>query len=248
MTPRHAATPPADPVARFAERPPRKDMQNFLHLSLPGHPTALIRHLGQPDTTLVIGDMPVDWRRGQREGQLYPDLMIAFNIDARAITAERGYAIDDAGKPPDFVLEVASPRNAENDYIHKRAGYANYGIPEYWRFDPTHGDRYPQPLAGDRLTGGAYQPITITRTDNNRYWGHSEILNLDLCWEYGQLRWYDPATQRYLDTHDSEANARIAAEAQRDSERNARITAEAQRDAAEERIRQLEAELRRRSQ
>ncbi len=262
MTPRHAATPPALPVARFAERPPRKDMQNFLHLSLPGHPTALIRHLGQPDTTLVIGDMPVDWRRGQREGQLYPDLMIAFNVDARAITAERGYAIDDVGKPPDFVLEVASPRNAENDYINKRTGYANYGIPEYWRFDPTHADRYPQPLAGDRLADGAYQPITITRTDNNRYWGHSDVLNLDLCWEYGQLRWYDPVAQRYLDTHDSEANARIA-------ERNARITAEAQRDnaeaqrdqaqaqrdaerdariAAEERIRQLEAELRRRSQ
>jgi hypothetical protein len=64
---------------------------------------------------------------------------------------------------------------------------------------------------------------------------------LDLCWEHGQLRWFDPVSQRYLLTHDDDAEGRIAAEAQLDVERQARVAAEA-------RVRQLEEELRRRSQ
>ena len=79
----------------------------------------------------------------------------------------------------------------------------------------------------------------------------------------GLLRWYDPVAERYLLTHDEEADGRIAAENERDlereariAEREARITAEAAltaaerqrdaeraaREALEERIRQLEAE------
>ena len=134
-------------------------------------------------------------------------------------------------------MEVASFRTADRDYTIKRRGYAEYGIPEYWRFDNTGGEYYPEPLAGDRLADGEYQPIPITRLDNDRLLGHSDVLNLDLCWEYGQLRWWDPATRRYLDTHEEEANGRIA-------ERDARIAAEAQRDAALARIRQLADELR----
>ena len=61
-----------------------------------------------------------------------------------------------------------------------------------------------------------------------------------MCWEHGQLRWLNPATQRYLLTHDDEAEGRVAAEAQLDEERQARIAAEA-------RVRELEEELRRQS-
>ena len=44
--------------------------------------------------------------------------------------------------------------------------------------------------------------------------GHSEVLGLDICWERGQLRFYDPAEERYLMTFDEEADGRIAAEAE----------------------------------
>ena len=66
-------------------------------------------------------------------------------------------------------------------------------------------------------------------TDGSRYWGHSEVLGLTLCWEDGQLRWWDPIARQYLATHDEEAEGRLA-------EREARIAAEA-------RVRELEAEL-----
>ena len=86
-------------------------------------------------------------------------------------------------------------------------------VPEYWRFDYTGGDFHSVPLAGDRLVGEEYQPIPIHRTEEGHYWGHSDALNLDLCWEDGELRWYDPVGRRYLPNFDDERTARIAAEA-----------------------------------
>ena len=232
------------PEDQFPERPRRTDMQNSLYRERPGHIAALARHFGSPDTVLVLGDIPVrhTFRRGLVAQMLrYPDLILAFGVNSAEVIARGGYAIDDQGKPPDFVLEIASVSTALNDYTTKRVDYAAYGIPEYWRFDPTDGDRYPAGLAGDRLVNGEYQPIDIIPTEDGGYWGRSDALNLDLCWERGQLRLYDPVARQYLRTYDDEAEARIAAEARRDAERQARIAAEA-------RVRQLEEELRRRSQ
>ena len=44
MTARHAAPLSSSLVARFPERPPKKNLQNSLYLDRPGHQTALIRH------------------------------------------------------------------------------------------------------------------------------------------------------------------------------------------------------------
>ena len=223
----------------FPERPRRGDMQNVLYLHRPGHISALQHHFGSPETTLVMGEMPIGWSLSRQQGLLYPDLMVAFDVDTAAAIAQRGFSIDERGKSPDFVLEVASLNTALNDYTTKRTGYAAYGASEYWRFDHTGGDYYPVALAGERLVDGEYHPIPIEQTTEGWFWGHSEVLGLTVCWENSQLRWYDPATQSYLLTHEAERDARIAAEAARIAEREARIAAEA-------RIRQLEEELRRR--
>ena len=247
------------PDQTFPELPPRDDMQNPVFLYDPGHPPALRRHLGHPETTIVLGEIPLGWRYNQAQGLLKPDLLVAFDIDRGAVIAQEGYSIEERGKPPDFVLEVASKITGRNDYTRKREGYADYGVPEYWRFDPTGGDYYPAVLEGDRLVAGAYAPMPVNEVSHARHWGYSEALGLYLCWEFGHLRWYDPAAQRYLRTHDEEAQdriaaeaerdaerqARIAAEAERDAERQAHIAAEAERDAADTRARELEAELRR---
>ena len=62
--------------------------------------------------------------------------------------------------------------------------------------------------------------------------GHSDSLNLDLCWEEGNLRFWDPVDRRYLHTFMEESAARREAEARA--------------AAAEARVRQLEEELRHR--
>ena len=206
----------------FPDFPPRDDMQNALHLHRPALQAALTEHLGNFESTIVLSEIPVRWTPSQTRGHRIPDLLVAFNIDREQAEFQNGYSIRDLGKPPDFVLEVASVRTAENDVGPKRRDYANFGIPEYWRFDPTGNRRYDAPIAGDRLTAGSYQPIEIIEVESEHLHGHSDVLNLGLCWNHGNLRWYDPATGQHLLTLAEERQARIA---------------------AEERIRQLEEQL-----
>ncbi len=104
-------------------------------------------HFGNTETMLVKADRWIITASGARP-MLIPDLMIAFEADTLLYQYQRGCVISDQGKPPDFVLEVASPSTARRDTGDKRIECARMGIPEYWRFDSTgqnHGDK----LAGE---------------------------------------------------------------------------------------------------
>ena len=142
----------------FPDFPPRDDMQNSLHLYRRSLMESLAVHLGNQDTTLVLGEVPVRWTPSQTRGHRIPDLLVALQVDQAQAIEQNGYSIRDLGKPPDFVLEIASVRTAENDLGPKRVDYANFGIPEYWRFDPTGGRRYDAPIAGDRLVDSGIKP------------------------------------------------------------------------------------------
>lgn len=198
-------------MGMFPAFPPRDDMQNPLYLYVPGYLTTLSRHLGSPETTLVLSEVPVGNHTSQRQGILIPDLIVAFGVNVEQVVRQWGYAIADQGKPPDFVMEVASPHTYRNDIGPKREGYQSYGVPEYWRFDGSGGQYYPEALAGDRLVDGQYQAIPVER-EGTTSWGHSEALGLTLCWEDHKLRFWDPAQGLYLSTHDEEADARLSLE------------------------------------
>ena len=237
---------------RFPEFPPRDDMNNSLFLHEPGWQPALRRRLSEDHPQLlVISEMPMGWSHDQRSGILVPDLLIVFDVDPYPIIRQRGYAICEWRKSPDFVLEVASIHTARNDERGKREAYARYKAKEYWRFDATGGEYYASGLAGDAMPpdGDSYDPVRIHRLGDGSLWGHSLVLNLDLCWEDGRLRWYDPAARRYLDTYDEEADGRIEertrrllAEGERDEERAARIAEQMARMAEEEARRIIEGE------
>ena len=222
-------SPDAEKLAKFPHFPPRDDMQNSLHLDDPAHQAALVEHFGNHQTTLILSEIPVRTTPGGHPGVRIPDLLIAFGVDRAQAVDQNGYSIQDLGKPPDFVLEIASVTTAARDITDKRRDYANFGIPEYWRFDPTGGQRHDVPIAGDHLVEGEYQAIEILEVEPGHLHGHSSVLNLDPCWEQGQLRWYDPVARRHLMTFAEEREARFAAE-----ERAI---------AAEARVRQLEEEL-----
>ena len=204
----HAAT-----LEKFPDFPSRDDMQNSLHLDDDAHQAILCQRLGNYDSTIVLGEIPVRWTPRQQEGHRIPDLLVAFNVNRALAVEQKGYSIRDQGKPPDLVLEVASESTGENDIGDKRRDYANFGIPEYWRYDPTGGARHGAPLGGDRLVGGTYEPVEIVEVAPDHFHGHSEVLGLDACWDHGQLRWYDPAQEQHLMTFREEMDARIAAEA-----------------------------------
>ena len=129
-----------------------------------------------------------------------PDCMVAFGVDftSEEITNVNGYVISEIGKPPDFVLEVASKSTGRRDYVNKRAIYAGYRVSEYWRFDHTGGRYHDVALAGDRLVGDRYEPIPVETGSDGIIRGYSEALQLELHWYHGLLRFWDPATGEYL--------------------------------------------------
>ena len=217
-----------DILNSFPDFPPRDDTQNYKHLYLPTLPTSLYAHYDYSETILVASEVPVSQSvRGSRLGVRIPDLMVAFGVAWSGIIRRNGYAIDREGKPPDFVMEVASPHTARNDYTQKRIDYADFGVPEYWRFDPTGGDWHDAALAGDRLVDGRYQPIAVEWVEEKGWWGYSPVLGLYLCWEEEQLRFYDPERDRYLPTFPEES-----ARADQQAANAARATVRADQEAA----------------
>ena len=221
--------------------PPRREpdeMTNYDHVHMPGNSHHLIQHFGNPETTLVGADRWIIAEPGSfRDLARYPDLFVAFGVNPAAYKANNGYVISVQGKPPDFVLEVASASTAVIDVTDKRDDYAALGIGEYWRFDET-GEHHGARLAGERLVDGEYIPIDLEETPGGGLQGYSAALNLYLRWEQGQLGWHDPASGQHIATFESE---RVRA----DTEQAGRIRAEAARNAAEERISQLQEQLRR---
>ena len=117
---------------------------------------------------------------------------------------------------------------------------------EYWRFDATGGDYHGQPLAGDRLVDGVYQPIPLNHEPDGTVWGHSATLNLDIYWQDNEIYIYDPVTEEFFPGYEEAAAAmdeRNAAIRERDSEIAQRRLVEAQLDREAEARNEAEAEL-----
>ena len=248
--------------------PPRiPDMQQYDRLV--AFDSILRAHFAARTDVLISGQGYLRHEAGNDAERLAPDCVVAFGVNPDAIVARNGYVISEVGQPPDFVLEVASQSTGRRDYTVKRAGYAGYGVQEYWRFDHTGGRYHDAALAGDRLVAGKYEPLPIHEEPDGVRWGHSPVLGLDLCWEAGELRMYDPVAGEYLPTpaelhaqHAAaesraavEQAARLAAEARATgaeeraaAERAARLTAEARATAAEAELRRLRERLRRQAE
>ncbi len=233
-----ARTPKAQERFRLAEPPPREpdEMTAYDHVYKPGSNRYLALHFGSPESTLVECERwIVASPDGNRARARRPDLLIAFGVSPESYRASNGYVISEQGKPPDFVLEVASVSTAALDTGEKREDYARLGIPEYWRFDET-GEYHGVRLAGDSLIEGRYEPVPIEELPEGDLQGYSAVLSLYLRWEKGNLTWIDPATGRPVLTYEDQRARAADADARAAAER-------ARAAAAEERVRELEAEL-----
>ena len=201
----------------------------------------LALHFGDLDTTLVTADRWMVARAEFNKARARrPDLVIAFGVSPEDYRASNGYIVSEQGKPPDFVMEVASPSTAEVDTGDKRDYYAGLGIPEYWRFDETvehHGAR----LAGEILEGGDYQQVPIDEVVPGVVQGYSPVLNLIIRWDHGRLVWVDPATEAPILTYEDQEVRADQAET-RANNAEARVTnAEARANDAEARVDQANA-------
>ena len=121
---------------------------------------AMVDLMGAHPQAMVAADIFVYLEEGNRNNKIVPDVLVGLGLGAHK---RRSYYVWEEGKPPDWVLEVASPRTQAEDRGSKRRRYAGIGVPEYWLFDPT-GDVYPRgtpDLQGLKLVGGEYVPLGV---------------------------------------------------------------------------------------
>ena len=198
----------------------------------------LWRYEDRPDV-LVSGDNAIYYEQGNPRVHRSPDGFIAFGVDRDAILQKNGYKVWEAGKPPDWVLEIASPSTARVDLGIKREIYASIGVGEYWRFDASGGQYYGEPLVGEYLQDGQYRRFEVHTPADGVAWAHSPLLNLDIYWGDIRLHYFDPVEGEWL-LGLKEAQAELlGTQAELREERAARL-------AAQRRLRELEEELRRR--
>lgn len=219
---------PPKPPDAMQQRPHIARMDQVLRAHFANRPDVLVSGEG------YLCDLPGNARRSPN-----PDLLVSFGLEIPPGVIEdeaNGYTISEIGKPPEFVLEVASETTARRDETVKRDTYASFGISEYWRFDRTDGRYYVAPLAGDLLVNGAYQPISVETDDDGIIRGYSPALDLELHWHNRRLRFWNPATQAYLPDLNEAMDALAAERSELAAERAARI-------AAEDEVRRLRAEL-----
>ena len=174
-----------------------------------------LRYADYPEDVLISGPTFILYDIDNPNARIAPDCYVVFGADPEMATTHNSYRIWQWGKPPDFVVEVASPSTASADLHRKRDIYERIGALEYWRIDPTGGDWYGQPLAAERLVNGVYVPYPLHENEDGDVWARSEVLGIDFYWRNDRRIWMrDSVSGEWLYFLSAEHAARLAAEAE----------------------------------
>ena len=206
-------------------------------------------HFGSVPGARVNGDTFIYYVEGDPRRSVSPDCYVVFGLTEAALHSlsleeNNTYLLWEVGKAPDFILEIGSSSTAGADLGSKRALYAELGVREYWRFDATGGEFYGEALVGERLVDGKYVRLLMREEEDGRVGGRSDVLNLELWWEDGHLRFLDPTTGDRLLSQEEEQDGRLAAEARAETAETRAGAAESRAEVAEARLAELEEELR----
>ena len=208
--------------------------------------TALqLRYEGRDDV-YVGANMLVYYEEGNKDRHLAPDLLVVFGVGDH----RRDVFLLWEEKAPAFILEITSKSTRGRDEHEKRERYAEWGVGEYFLYDPRAEYLVP-PLRGLALAGDGYRDMTERVLANGARGLRSRTLGLDLWLRDGELRLHDPVAGTDLLTPrehaargDAEA-ARADVEAVRADAAVAKARSEAARaDSLAEALARAEARLR----
>jgi len=177
---------------KFPDPPYMCDMNQLPHIVY-AH-GVLSDYYWEREDVLVSGEGYLCYDRRDRSNWVKPDCVVAFGVTPEAIRFRNGYEILEAGKPPEFVLEMASESTGARDYTIKRDIYESFGVSEYWRFDSTGGDFHDAPLAFDLLVDREYRQMELDVKPDGSVEGVSPALGIGLRWDAGILVFFDAET------------------------------------------------------
>ena len=200
----------------------------------------LSAQLADEPNTVVLHDVRVAWAQTDLRAH-GPDISVIFNL--RRHINWSTFSEGEEETKPSLIIEIVSPSTRSVDVVTKVDHYARVGVPNYIIVDRfERRGVMGRELVGYRLTSDVYEELS----PNADGWLWVEPVKIWLSLEGENLACYDEGDNLIPDYVDvsaraaEEAQARIEAENRAAEETQARIE-------AEERIRQLEAELRRRT-
>ena len=207
---------------------------------------ALRNHFRDRQDVLVAWELVVYYEQGDNTAWLRPDVQVVFGVGREG--NRHTFKVWEEGRPPDFVLELASPSTGENDARHKAQEYFGIGVREYWRLDPV-GTMMGTALEGYRASGGRCHRVESVARAGGFAYLRSGVLGLDLRGEKRNgptvLVIRDPRTGEEFDgeLETSERKRRIAEDRVRAAKAR-RIIAEEKERVLEQRLRDLSGQTR----
>lgn len=196
----------------------------------------------------VGADLLIYFEEGNPRIHVAPDVFVSLGVPRHA---RRTYKIWMEGKAPDIVFEFATPGAWRADLGWKRGLYQGLGVREYFLFDPS-AEFFRPLLQGFRLEDDVYRLIGTLDSGRGERGIASEVLGLELWAQRTNdpdipymLHLYNAATSTWLPTPEEAAEQARAASARAAAEAAARAEAETRAAAAEARLHDLEAELKR---
>ncbi len=158
----------------------------------------------------VSGNILLYYRPGNKRRHVSPDVMFVRGLEQRD---RENYLLWEEGRAPNVVLEVTSESTRDEDLEDKLEIYRDeIEVVEYFLFDPR--SEYLNPaLQGHRLRRGRYVPIAPAAGRLP-----SKELGLHLEADGSRLRFYDPASGRWLPTPQEACLEKDAALEQKDAE------------------------------
>ena len=177
----------------------------------------------------VSGNLLLYYEEGNPRARVAPDVFVVFG--ARSVKRDT-YLLWEEPKAPDFVLEITSLATKKEDQEDKYKLYRRLGVREYCQYDPTQ-DYLEPPMQGLKLVGGEYQALPVRELADGTLALWSKVRGLELRVQVAEerLRFHEPQTGQDLpDLAETDAQLR--------QERAAR-------QAAEARLAELDALLRR---
>lgn len=128
-----------------------------------------------------------------------PDVMVCFGVSGEA---RRIYKLWEENQFPQIIFEISSRKTWGDDLNKKWLLYQQFGVKEYYIFDPEY-DYLPEPLIAYRLKKGELKQVAVK---NHKI--YSEELGLEIVDTGAGLRLYNRQTKEFLKTL-QEAEAEI---------------------------------------
>jgi Uma2 family endonuclease len=188
----------------------------------------------------------IEFMEGKRDRAPYkgPDLFVAVGVDGTK--RRKSWLVwEENDHFPDLIVEITSPRTKSKDTDDNLKLYAQvFRTREYFWYDEEAGE-----WMGYRLVGDGYVPIEV----NERGWRWSEVLGAWLGvselpyrgWRYRWLRLYDGAGRLVPTEAEAERVLREQERQRAEAERQRAEQERLLREQAEQRLAELEAELKR---